>query len=321
MDDRPFLFGIVTAFRSRSLARNWDHHVWMLQRTLSSMLAQTNDAFVIFLVGHEIPDILQIKHPKVRCLSVDFPPPQRNNDDMCVDKVLKLSIGMERAIGEGCTHIMISDADDLVSRRLCDLAARNRNTNGWYSPSTFFHAYGSRWVRKSFCARSVSMPCAIVKADLLRFANPPFSGAWAKMTIKGGERAYLELLASRNRKVNTFAAAGHAYFQRLMMVEGDPLIPLPFVGTIMINHFDSTSYVTGGLGTIVPERPALRATLRRRLVRYRRLVSTLPFIRPVTWALREEFTIPALRDIPAAPRQKGSMFSRDIDVESWLGKS
>jgi hypothetical protein len=314
------MLGIVTSLRSKLLAKDWSFHVWLVQRTLDSMLSQTNDAFAIFLVCHEIPDIPQAKHQRVHCLSVDFPPPRRINDDMCVDKVLKLSIGIEQALSLGCTHIMISDADDLVSRRLSEFVATKPNANGWYTSSTFLHAYGSRWIRKSICAQSVSTPCAIVKANLLKFANPPFSGDWAKIIEAGGERPYLELLEGRNRKVNTFSAAGLAHFRRLMIAEGHPLDPLPFVGTIMINHLDSTSYVAGGLGTIVSERPVPPATLRRRLGHYGRLASSVPSLRPVTRALREEFTIAAPPEIPTAYRHRGSLYSRDISAESWLGR-
>jgi hypothetical protein len=127
-------------------------------------------------------------------------------------------------------------------------------------------------------------------------------------------------LAGRNRKVNTFASAGLAHFQRLMMAEGHPLAPLPFSGIVMINHFDSTVYVSGGVGTVVPDRHGPPPTLRRRLGQYKRLLSALPTVRPVTRSLCEEFTIPAPRDVPASYTQKGSMFSRDITVASWLGR-
>src|SRR5438132_5315231 len=88
--DAALMLAIITALRSRLLAKEWDYHVWLLQRTLDSILAQTNDAFVIAVVCHEKPRIPQAGHHRVHFLSVEFDPPQRNNDDMCVDKVLKL---------------------------------------------------------------------------------------------------------------------------------------------------------------------------------------------------------------------------------------
>src|SRR2546426_9381718 len=110
---------IVTSFRARALARDWDHHVWLLERTLDSMLAQTDSDFRVVVVCHEIPAVQQRGHSKIKFLPVSFPPPERNNDDMCADKVLKLSAGIEWAIEAGCDYVMFTDADDLVNRNLC----------------------------------------------------------------------------------------------------------------------------------------------------------------------------------------------------------
>ena len=73
--------------------KNWDYHVWLLGRTNNTILAQTNDSFIVAVVCHEKPEVPQAKHPKLHFLPVDFPPPQRDHSDMCVDKVLKLSVG------------------------------------------------------------------------------------------------------------------------------------------------------------------------------------------------------------------------------------
>jgi hypothetical protein len=312
------MLAIITAFRSRLLARDWDYHVWLLQRTLDSILSQTNDAFVVAVVCHEKPKIPRVGDPKVRFLPVDFPPPQRHNDDMCADKVLKLSVGAEWAISEGCDYVMFTDADDLVNRRLSEFVAAHSGANGWYTPSEFYYAYGSRWVRKNYRPPTVSGPGVIVRSDLLKFATCPFAGIWLNMIVEGGERQFAEILGRRNRQINTLAAVGLANFQKLMTTEGHPLEPLPFTNNVVINHVDSTSHVPGGIGTAVPERLAARAKLRTHLGRLKRVGLTLASVRPVTHALCEEFTIPAPDVIPPAYRRMGSMFSRDIHIESWL---
>ena len=239
-----------------------------------------------------------------------FSPPQRNNDDMCVDKALKLSVGAEWAISEGCNYVMFTDADDLISRRISEFVAAHDGANGWHTPFEFFHAYGSRWLLKHFRPAMMSGPVVIAKSDLLKFATVPFTGVWFELIIEGGEKKYTELLAGRNRRTNTLAAAGHAHFQRLMMAEGYPLAPLPFPGYLVINHSKSTSQIPGGLGSAVPENPTLRCTFRNRLGRLKRIGLSLPSARPLTYALRSEFTIPAPDVVPNDYKSRGSMFAR-----------
>jgi hypothetical protein len=295
------MLAIVTAFKSQLLTKDWDYHVWLLERSLDSMLAQTNESFIVVVVCHEIPSTSYVEIPKVRFLPVDFPPPQRNNDDMCVDKVLKLSVGAEWAIAEGYDYVMFTDADDLISWRISEFVALHHGANGWYAPSEFFYTYGSYCLLKNNQTPMTGGPSVIVRADRLKFASVPFNGIWLKFIIEGGEQKYAELLAVRNRRTNTLAAAGHAYFQRLMTAEGHPLERLPFPAYVMINHADSTSQVKGGLGSATP--PRLMSS-------FRRMISNLPSVRPLTHALRCEFAIPAPSMVPVAYKSSGSMFDR-----------
>jgi hypothetical protein len=192
---------------------------------LDSILSQTNEAFAVAVVCHEVPKVAQAGHPKVRFLQVEFPPPQRNNDDMCADKAMKLSVGAEWAISKDYNYIMFTDADDLVSRGISEFVAAHSGATGWYAPSEIFYAYGSRWVRKYVLNPTISGPCVIVRSNLLKFASSPFAGNWMNIIIEDNDRPYLELLRMRNRKVNTLAAVGHTDFRRLMNAEGHFLEP------------------------------------------------------------------------------------------------
>lgn len=111
----------IVSMRARALSKDWALHTRLLQCTLNSILAQTHPAFDVVVVCHDVPDIPQARHSAVHTLSVDFPPPQRTNDDMCADKVLKISRGVEWAMARGSEYVMFVDADDLVSRRLSEL--------------------------------------------------------------------------------------------------------------------------------------------------------------------------------------------------------
>lgn len=302
------MLAIVTAFRSRLLANDWHYHVWLLERALDFILSQTNESFVVAVVCHERPKLSRGSHPKVHFLPVDFAPPQRDSDDMCVDKVLKLSVGVEWALSKGCDYIMFTDADDLVNRRVSEFVATRGDEIGWYTPYEFFYSYGSRWVRKYTLGEMASGPCVIVKSSVAKFATVPFTGRWLDIIIAGGEARYVELLSGRNRRVNTLAAVGHMNFRRLMAAEGDALLPLPFAGNVVINHFDSMSWVPGGAGSRLSTKPVTSGTLRGQLGRLKRAGMLLPSIRPLTRGLSTEFTVPAPTTIPKAYGSAGSVF-------------
>src|SRR5882762_11214635 len=136
------MIAFITSFRARALAQDWDHHVLLLERSVRSMLAQTRGEFYVVVACHEIPDTLLAQEPRVHFLPVNFSPPIRNNDDMCVDKVLKLSAGAAWARAQGCEYVVFNDADDLVSNRIAGFVADHRGENGWYCPCEMFYTHG-----------------------------------------------------------------------------------------------------------------------------------------------------------------------------------
>lgn len=258
--------------RARALAADWRYHTWLLEKTLDSILAQTHPAFEAVVVCHDIPDIRQAAHPQVHILPVDIPVPARTNDDMCLDKVLKISAGVEWALKRGSDYVMFVDADDLVSRRLSAFVAAHHGANGWYFHDGFVHTYGERWVRVDAPHHLVCGTSAIVRADLLRSAPSDFC---------------------RGAVVNTLADAGHNLYEKHLAEGGTPIAPLPFPGAVYVLHPDSTSQVAGGAGywpaAAGERRPGWRRTLRR----VRQAARRIGTMRPITPRLRAEFTIPS----------------------------
>jgi hypothetical protein len=293
------LITYVTSLRARSLADDWDYHVWLLERTLHSMLAQGDQDVHVVVACHDVPHISV--DPRVHFLQATFPVPARTNDDMCVDKVLKLSVGSEWAIGHGTKYVVFNDADDLVSAKLSRFIRDHDGANGWYTASEMFYKYGGRFMRSHIMGKTESGPCVIVRADLLTFDTPPFSGFWTELVARGGEADYLRLLARHGRRVNVLAAVGLGHYRQFMSHRCCPLEPLPFAANVIINHRDSTSFVSGGLGAYHPD---VRAPTFRRVVKY------LPTVRPVTASVRQEYFVPARRDIPKDYRRGGSIFWR-----------
>lgn len=287
----------VTSLRARALARDWPRHVWMLERTVDSMLAA--GAAEVVVVCHDVPAIAQAGDQRVTLLPVDLPVPERTNDAMCVDKVLKVSAGIAALQARQVRYIGICDADDLVHRDLGRFVAAHDGGAGWFAPVMLTYAYGGRWMRRRVMPPAAAGPFVILRADLLRLVEPPFRGRWVEWLLASGEQPYLDLLASRRRAASDLVAAGHTRYLELLAAEGYALSPLPFNAHLMINHDDSTSTVPGGSGTsLLPT----TAQLVRRAYRW------LPSLRPLTASARHAFAIPSR--LPERYRHGGSVLWR-----------
>lgn len=257
------VLAFVTSIRARALAADWDYHVRLLERTVASFLAQTDPDIQVVVVCHDRPEI-RLRDPRVHVIGVEFSPPRREFDDMTVDKVLKVSIGARWAIDHGCRFLMYADADDLVSRRLAAFARQHPDANGWFFTDGFAHQYGQPWVSRSPNHHQRCGTCAIVRTDALQFASDP--------VYRGG-------------LVETLAAFGHTGYRDFMARAGRPIEPLPFPGSIYIQHPDS----------IITTRHAPDAgdgsALRRRLRAVRDAGRRARQLRLLTPSLAREFTI------------------------------
>lgn len=294
------MIAFATSFRARALADDWPYHVWLLERVVYSMLAQTRADVSVVVACHDIPDTPLTKDARVHFLPVAVAVPNKNFDAMVGDKVLKLSAGARWAQQRGCDYVIFNDADDLVSNRLGGYVLDHAGEPGWYTTSQRFYTYGGRLMRRQQIASPNAGPCVIVRTDLLTFATPPFSGPWADLIVRGGEQHYLQLLANHGVEVNLLAAVGMSYYRDWMEARGCPLSPLPFPANVVINHGDSVSVSGGTHGYHV-------LTGLRSLRRSLRWVPTLEY---ASRAVRGEFAIPPDSEIPSNYRASGSVFWR-----------
>lgn len=300
----------ITALRAKALARDWDYHVWLLERTIASMLAQSQGECEVVVVCHDVPEMQYAQDARVHFLPVTFAPPARNNDDMCADKALKLSAGAKWALSRGCDYIVFNDADDLVSNRIGGFVAANYGAPGWYTADEFFYTYGGRFVRFFNIAAPYAGPCVIVRADRLEFASPPFLGKWTELIKAGGEKNYLDLLEAKRCPVSVLAAVGLQHYREYSRQSGWPLAPLPFPANIVINHWDSTSHVAGGRGSYCSEDKPRHSAWREFLSMMKQRLKKIPTLRPMVASLRQEYSIPSDREIPSRYRGGGSIFWR-----------
>lgn len=296
------MIAFCTSFRARALANDWAYHVWLLERVVHSMLAQTRGEVQVVIACHDVPESRPLHDdPRVAFLPIDAEIPRRDFDDMIADKVLKLSAGARWVAARGeADYVAFNDADDLVSDRIGEFVAAHPGGSGWYTTSQRFYTYGGRLMRLQRIGGGAAGPCVIVRRDLLTFGRPPFSGAWFDLVHGGGEDRYLEFLSRHRREVCELAAVGLGHYRAFMAAQGHPLAPLPFAANVVINHKDSMSTTGGTHGyQLLSSLGSLKRSLR-----------WLPSLRLATPAVRGEFHIPTAREIPDAYRGGASVFWR-----------
>lgn len=295
------MIAFVTSFRARALAGDkWDYHVWLLERVVQSMLAQTAGDIRVVVACHDIPQTRLASDARVHFLPVQADIPQRNFDDMVADKVIKLSAGSRWAQSAGCEYVVFNDADDLVSNRIGAFVMASRGGAGWYTTSQRFYTYGGSLMRLQQISPTASGPCVIVRGNLLTFASPPFVAPWAEMLRAGGEGVYVDRLARHGLEVCVLAAVGISHYQGFMAGVGHPLAPLPFAANVVINHADSMS-TTGGANGF--QWLSTMGSLKRS-------VRWLPTLRLALPGVRREFHIPPDHEIPSGFRGGASVFWR-----------
>jgi hypothetical protein len=114
----PFTFGI--ALVPRASARNWSLIEALLDLALTSVLAQTDQAFEVVIAGHDRPCTTMDGDPRLTFLAADWPVEDTgpHNDDSGRKKHALNDFVLDRGGG----LFMLLDADDWVDRHLVEAA-------------------------------------------------------------------------------------------------------------------------------------------------------------------------------------------------------
>jgi hypothetical protein len=171
------MLAFIIALKSKTISNSWPLVCRLLERTLRSACSQTFEDFIIVVVCNERPD-MQFEHPKIHYVIVDFKVPisisqssespkgyeNVHSEDVAnktADKVKKCLKGIEYAQQFNPTHLMMTDADDCVSKRLAETVNKEPDCDGWVFRKGYMYREGSRYLvvnRKRFnhvCATSV----------------------------------------------------------------------------------------------------------------------------------------------------------------------
>jgi hypothetical protein len=259
----PFCFLIPV--QSKQVSRNWSTIVRLLDLTLQSIFRQTSGNFRVLVACHEIPELPTKFDDRLRFVPVDFAPPSPTapTSERMQDKWDKLAVLMCELRRMERSHMMIVDADDLVSRRIVEYCQQNPTANGWMIKTGYRYAVGSRMI--------VLMPgtftCgtdSILNASKIRF---PQSRSPEEI------QQCLPLVA------------GHTVIGEMMAKHGMALETLPFPGAVyMTNHGENDSH----LG----RESFFRKMLRRSHWKLVRELSRQGSWKRLSPAIREEFGMP-----------------------------
>ena len=290
------MLGVIIAVKAKALSEDWGHSVWMLQRTIESILAADSGDIRICVVCHEVPELP--RDFRVGALTANLPVPPRCYVEMCLDKVFKISAGIKYATESSWNHVMLIDCDDLVSRSAM-MDAVQIGGDGWYPSAFYSHAYGSRFVRKTHLAYPDTISSIVLRTEFLSFQEPPFGGKWFSMLAE--EPEYCKALNARENAVCTLIAAGHMNYLSLLESEGHKLRPFSEPSHIVINHPHSLSHEEVDTSNV--------CSLRAKLGLIRRRSQVLAGVRPLTPSLRRDFSVPSSAQIPSRYKL-GTVFER-----------
>lgn len=133
----------IVPLRSPEASKNWLVSAALCARTIHSLARQTHPDFRIILACNRRPTGLPVL-PNLIVIEEGFPVPSGRQAGM-EDKFLKIKRAMVEASRFSSTHLMFCDADDLISRRVCEWVHRHPPDCSWNMGKGYVHDEGTNW--------------------------------------------------------------------------------------------------------------------------------------------------------------------------------
>lgn len=229
------MLGFIIPIKPKRFSRDWDQDNLLLERTLKSMLQQTDKRFKIFIIYNEKPEI-KIADTRINWIHFEFDFIQVEGIEdyeslikkwyspdyatKMFDKGRKIMYGCRFAIEAECNYLMAVDSDDLVSNGIVSLV--NNQTGscaGWVVRKGYMHIEGTRFFLKNRAIQNINGSTHIVRSDLVKLPDMK-------------SRLFVDF--------NFFEAHGYLY-QRIIDVYNQKLSTLPFYGIVYVIHSNNSS--------------------------------------------------------------------------------
>lgn len=282
-NDKPVVAFLIP-FASRCTKSNWQVACAHLRQTLQSVQNSRNRNYCVVVAGHEAPDFDLEVDSRFHFLSVDQPPPARQDYPVSLklDRLSKIAAAWNYTKSI-CTprYVMKLDADDFISSKLVDWLKTAGGEAGYLIKHGWFWRSGARYViQRTENLDRLCGSCLIVRSDFadktgpfltevegvrLDEASSKFAASDHYSLIPGSGRSPLLLNDSHQRYAAQFAYLGHK------------LRSVPFHAVIYRTGNPDSSSRVAGMG-----RP--KYTQRMLLGRIRRT-------RFITPSLRKEFML------------------------------
>lgn len=183
------MIGFVVPIKPRAVSKDWAYDNLLLERTVRSICAQTDQCFRLVIVYNDLPSI-NFTHPNIILLHYPFEPVAiedvedleyvlkyypREYAEKMFDKGKKIHYGCKKGIEEGSDYLMSVDSDDLVSNKLAAFVNSRRSSNkpGWRIKKGFVYEENSRILVKKYDIQNINGSTHIIRKDLITI--PDFS--------------------------------------------------------------------------------------------------------------------------------------------------
>lgn len=221
------MLAFVTSLRHPQNSNDYGEVEALLQSTLASISAQTDNEYVVIVVGNQapsfaIPDRVEFVH-----VGFDAPAPPGNptsRDDVRRDKGRKLAVGLIAARKHRPDYAMIFDADDYVHRDLVKFTREHPGRDGWVATTGWIYSRRRNSYRRLNRFNTWCGSCYIVDYDIF--------GVPVDLDVDATEEA---LRAKFGERLDGIIAThrGDAWYEE----HGYELEPLPWPGVVY--HVDT----------------------------------------------------------------------------------
>jgi hypothetical protein len=176
INDKPIV-GFLIPFASRCTKSNWQVACAHLRQTLKSVQNSRNGNYCVVVAGHEAPDFDLEVDSRFHFLSVDQPPPARQDYPVSLklDRLSKIAAAWNYTKST-CTprYVMKLDADDFISSKLVDWLKNAGGEAGYLIEHGWFWRSGARHLIQ--CTENLDRVCGsciIIRSDFAD-KNGPF---------------------------------------------------------------------------------------------------------------------------------------------------
>ncbi|MEN8803110.1 MAG: hypothetical protein ABF297_14155 [Thiogranum sp.] len=217
---------------SKEITDRWDLVYANLKKTLASVENQTNPNWRVLIVSQTKPDVEYIED-KIIYVPADFKPARKcptelklsvNETAICrrvndLDRMRKNRVAAATLHKYWTDFVMILEADDFVSNRLCEFVAANKEANGWSIEHGYTWNGKCNYMHRTNRLTAISGSSSIVKV---------FYELLPKEMPIDVDPTTLNLVSSGCPILDNV----HTYMRESMEQAGLPLQTLPFRGAV-----------------------------------------------------------------------------------------